>query len=167
MLTRIVFGLSGACLFVAKLAIAAMTLLTVADVVLRMLFRAPVPGTYELVGMLGAIGVAGALPSRARTGVLLRRNGDRALHRSDSDACAACARREVSLHACARRSVSSRHRSDEERVSGHGHPAHAAVDCLRAVNDGTIAVTAVATVQFSELSQGHTSVSPEMADLAV
>ncbi|MCO5100924.1 MAG: TRAP transporter small permease [Burkholderiaceae bacterium] len=71
MLTRTAFRLSSTCLFVAKLAIAAMTLLTVADVVLRMLFRAPVPGTYELVGMLGAIGVAGALPHVQRTGAFI------------------------------------------------------------------------------------------------
>ncbi len=71
MLTRIVFRLSGVCLFVAKLSIATMTLLTVADVVLRMLFSAPVPGTYELVSMLGAIGVAGALPHVQRTGAFI------------------------------------------------------------------------------------------------
>ncbi|MBW7925513.1 MAG: TRAP transporter small permease [Burkholderiaceae bacterium] len=68
---RIAFRLSDACLFVAKLAIGAMTLLTVADVVLRILFRAPVPGTYELVSMLGAVGVAGALPHVQRTGTFI------------------------------------------------------------------------------------------------
>lgn len=55
----------------AKLAIAAMALLTVTDVALRMVWRAPVPGTYELVGMLGAIGVAGALPHVQRTGAFI------------------------------------------------------------------------------------------------
>lgn len=71
MLNRVVFGLSDACLLASKLAVAGMTLLTVTDVVLRMLLRFPVPGTYELVGMLGAVGVAGALPHVQRTGAFI------------------------------------------------------------------------------------------------
>ncbi|MDX9821884.1 MAG: TRAP transporter small permease [Syntrophales bacterium] len=41
-------------------ALVAMMLLTFADVVLRLL-RFPIPGTYELVGFLGAVGVSFAL----------------------------------------------------------------------------------------------------------
>jgi TRAP-type C4-dicarboxylate transport system permease small subunit len=41
-------------------ALVAMMLLTFADVVLRLL-RRPIPGTYELVGFLGAVGVSFAL----------------------------------------------------------------------------------------------------------
>lgn len=45
---------------VAAAAIVAMMLLTVADVVLR-LFRMPIPGTYEVVGFLGAAIIAFSL----------------------------------------------------------------------------------------------------------
>ncbi|MGB4548811.1 MAG: TRAP transporter small permease, partial [Syntrophales bacterium] len=44
----------------AAAAIVAMMLLTVADVVLR-LFRMPIPGTYEMVGFLGAAIIAFSL----------------------------------------------------------------------------------------------------------
>jgi TRAP-type C4-dicarboxylate transport system permease small subunit len=46
--------------WVAAAAIVAMMLLTVADVVLR-LFRMPIPGTYEMVGFLGAAIIAFSL----------------------------------------------------------------------------------------------------------
>ncbi len=65
---RIVLGASQACFVVARLAIAAMALLVTLDVILRMGWRAPIPGAYELVGMFGALAVAGALPHIQRTG---------------------------------------------------------------------------------------------------
>jgi len=71
MLNRVIFGLSDACLLASKLAVVGMTLLTATDVVLRMLIRFPVPGAYELVGMLGAMAVAGALPHVQRTGAFI------------------------------------------------------------------------------------------------
>lgn len=52
-LARILFGIAGA-------AIVAMTLLTTADVVLR-LFRLPIPGTYELVSFFSAVSVSFAM----------------------------------------------------------------------------------------------------------
>jgi len=46
---------------VAAMAIAAMMSLTCADVFLRYFFRKPIPGTYEIVGLLGAVAVSFAL----------------------------------------------------------------------------------------------------------
>lgn len=46
---------------IAGWSLAAMMLLTVADVILR-IFRRPILGTYEIVGLLGAIVVAFAMP---------------------------------------------------------------------------------------------------------
>ena len=46
--------------WIAGTAIVAMMFLTTADVVLR-LFRKPIPGTYELVGFLGAVAVSFAM----------------------------------------------------------------------------------------------------------
>lgn len=45
---------------IAAVAVAAMMLLTCADVILR-LFRFPIPGTYEMVGFLGAVFVSFSL----------------------------------------------------------------------------------------------------------
>lgn len=53
--------LSRVMFWVAGLALVAMMGLTGADVVLR-LFRAPILGTYELVGLLGAVAVGFAIP---------------------------------------------------------------------------------------------------------
>lgn len=53
--------LSRAMFWVAGLALVAMMLLTGADVALR-LFRTPILGTYELVGLLGALAVGFAIP---------------------------------------------------------------------------------------------------------
>lgn len=53
MAARVLFWIAGA-------AIVLMMLLTCADVILR-LFRMPIPGTYELVCYLGALGVAFAM----------------------------------------------------------------------------------------------------------
>ena len=46
--------------WVAAGSVAAMMLLTSADVLLR-LIRRPIPGTYEIVGLLGAVGISFAL----------------------------------------------------------------------------------------------------------
>ncbi|MDY6906322.1 MAG: TRAP transporter small permease [Thermodesulfobacteriota bacterium] len=48
--------------YLSASAVAAMMILTTADVILRF-FRCPIPGTYEIVGFLGAIVVAFALAS--------------------------------------------------------------------------------------------------------
>ncbi|MEA2014483.1 MAG: TRAP transporter small permease [Thermodesulfobacteriota bacterium] len=53
-------SLSSAFNWLAAGFIMAMMLLTCADVILR-LFRYPIPGTYELVGLMGTVGVAFAL----------------------------------------------------------------------------------------------------------
>lgn len=50
---------------IAGAALTISMLLTVGDVILRM-FRRPILGTYELVGLLGAIVVAFALPQTSR-----------------------------------------------------------------------------------------------------
>ena len=62
---RFVAGLSAYFNGIAAAAVAAMMVLTCLDVCLR-LFRHPIPGTYEIVSMLGAIFVSFAL---ARTSV--------------------------------------------------------------------------------------------------
>src|SRR6056297_571502 len=46
--------------YLAALAVMAMMLLTTLDVILRF-FRCPIPGTYEVVGFLGAIVIAFSL----------------------------------------------------------------------------------------------------------
>ncbi len=53
-------NLSNAFNWLAAGAILIMMALTCADVVLR-LFRHPIPGTYEIVGLMGAVGVSFAL----------------------------------------------------------------------------------------------------------
>ncbi|MCK4533970.1 MAG: TRAP transporter small permease [Syntrophobacterales bacterium] len=53
-------NLSSALNWLAAGAIMVMMLLTFADVVLR-LFRHPIPGTYEIVGLMGTVGVSFAL----------------------------------------------------------------------------------------------------------
>ncbi len=53
-------NLSSAFNWMAAGAIMVMMLLTCADVVLR-LFRHPIPGTYEIVGLMGTVGVSFAL----------------------------------------------------------------------------------------------------------
>lgn len=47
---------------VAGLAVVAMILVTCADVVGRNLLKRPLPGAYDMVGLLGAIVITGALP---------------------------------------------------------------------------------------------------------
>lgn len=61
-MTRVLFG-------IAMAALAAMGMLTVVDVALRYAIRMPIPGSYELVSFLGAIGLSLALPHlQARNG---------------------------------------------------------------------------------------------------
>jgi TRAP-type C4-dicarboxylate transport system permease small subunit len=55
-----ILSVTGGLNWMAAAAIAAMMFLTCADVALR-LFRRPIPGTYELVGFLGAIFVSFSL----------------------------------------------------------------------------------------------------------
>lgn len=57
---RAVHGASRVMARLAAVAVVSMMLLTCADVLLRLL-RCPIPGTYELVGFLGAIAVSFAL----------------------------------------------------------------------------------------------------------
>jgi len=47
---------------VAGLAVIAMILVTCADVIGRNLLKRPLPGAYDMVGLLGAIIITGALP---------------------------------------------------------------------------------------------------------
>lgn len=53
-------NLSSAFNWLAAVAVLIMMLITCADVVLRF-FRHPIPGTYEIVGLMGAVGVSFAL----------------------------------------------------------------------------------------------------------
>jgi len=59
-LEKVIHTLTYRCNWIAAGAVVAMMLLTTADVVLR-LFRHPIPGTYELVGLLGAVVIAFSL----------------------------------------------------------------------------------------------------------
>ncbi len=60
-LLKAVFGISRVLNKIAEFALAGMVLLTVADVILRT-GRAPIVGTYEMVGLLGAIIISFAIP---------------------------------------------------------------------------------------------------------
>lgn len=57
---KFVHGIADLFNWVAAAAVAAMMLLTCADVMLR-LFRRPIPGTYEMVGLLGGVFAAFSL----------------------------------------------------------------------------------------------------------
>jgi len=57
---KLISGISEALNRVAAISIAGMMILTCADVILR-LFRFPIPGTYEMVGFLGAVLVSFSL----------------------------------------------------------------------------------------------------------
>lgn len=59
-LFRLVRSLAQALNYLSGLCVLAMMFLTCADVLLR-LFRYPIPGTYEMVGFLGALAVSFAL----------------------------------------------------------------------------------------------------------
>ena len=58
---KVVFGVSKGLNKIAEIALACMILLTVSDVILRT-GRAPIVGTYEMVGLLGAIIISFAIP---------------------------------------------------------------------------------------------------------
>jgi TRAP-type C4-dicarboxylate transport system permease small subunit len=64
-LNKIVTAISRLMFVIAGIALASSMVLTVSDVILRSMKR-PIVGTYELVGMLGAIVVAFALPQTSR-----------------------------------------------------------------------------------------------------
>jgi TRAP-type C4-dicarboxylate transport system permease small subunit len=64
-LSAVVRGLSRFMYVIAGIALAASMFLTVADVILRE-FKVPIVGTYELVGLLGAVVVGFAIPQTSR-----------------------------------------------------------------------------------------------------
>ena len=57
---KVLAALAGRCNRIAALAVMAMMLVTTIDVVLR-LFRRPLPGVYEIVGLLGSLAIAFSL----------------------------------------------------------------------------------------------------------
>ncbi len=57
--------ISGIMYVIAGIALTCMVAITVADVILR-IFRRPIVGTYEIVGLLGAIMVGFAIPQTSR-----------------------------------------------------------------------------------------------------
>ncbi|CAN2040437.1 TRAP transporter small permease [Candidatus Magnetomoraceae bacterium gMMP-15] len=59
-LTKFIFTIAKKFNWVAAASVTAMMLLTCADVILR-IFRCPIPGTYEIVGLLGAVFVSFSL----------------------------------------------------------------------------------------------------------
>ena len=61
----IVGSVSGVMYIIAGIALTAMVAITVADVILRV-FKMPIVGTYEIVGLLGAIMVGFAIPQTSR-----------------------------------------------------------------------------------------------------
>jgi TRAP-type C4-dicarboxylate transport system permease small subunit len=64
-LSAVVRGLSRFMYVIAGIALAGSMFLTVADVILRQ-FKVPIVGTYELVGLLGAVVVGFAIPQTSR-----------------------------------------------------------------------------------------------------
>lgn len=64
-LSAVVRGLSRFMYVIAGIALAGSMFLTVADVILRQ-FKVPIVGTYELVGLLGAVVVGFAVPQTSR-----------------------------------------------------------------------------------------------------
>jgi len=64
-LSSIVRVLSRVMYFIAGVALTSMMFLTVADVILRT-FKRPIVGTYEVVGLLGAVAVGFAIPQTSR-----------------------------------------------------------------------------------------------------
>ncbi len=61
----VIRNVSGAMYVIAGIALSGMVAITVADVILRS-FRTPIVGTYEIVGLLGAIMVGFAIPQTSR-----------------------------------------------------------------------------------------------------
>jgi TRAP-type C4-dicarboxylate transport system permease small subunit len=64
-INSIVGSVSGVMYIIAGVALTSMVALTVADVILR-IFKMPIVGTYEIVGLLGAIMVGFAIPQTSR-----------------------------------------------------------------------------------------------------
>jgi TRAP-type C4-dicarboxylate transport system permease small subunit len=64
-LSAVATGLSRFMYVIAGIALAGSMFLTVADVILRQ-FKVPIVGTYELVGLLGAVVVGFAIPQTSR-----------------------------------------------------------------------------------------------------
>jgi TRAP-type C4-dicarboxylate transport system permease small subunit len=64
-INSIVGSLSGVMYIIAAVALTSMVTITVADVILR-IFKRPIVGTYEIVGLLGAIMVGFAIPQTSR-----------------------------------------------------------------------------------------------------
>jgi TRAP-type C4-dicarboxylate transport system permease small subunit len=64
-LSAVATGLSRFMYVIAGIALASSMFLTVADVILRQ-FKVPIVGTYELVGLLGAVVVGFAIPQTSR-----------------------------------------------------------------------------------------------------
>ncbi|MGB9617487.1 MAG: TRAP transporter small permease [Desulfomonilaceae bacterium] len=65
-LNRIATDISRIMYVIAGVALAGIMFLTVADVILRT-FKRPIVGTYDLVGLLGAVVIGFALPQTSRT----------------------------------------------------------------------------------------------------
>ncbi|PKL38512.1 MAG: TRAP transporter small permease [Spirochaetae bacterium HGW-Spirochaetae-1] len=59
-LTKIIFFVADRANWISALSIALMMVITVIDVILR-LFRCPIPGTYDVVGLLGALTISFSL----------------------------------------------------------------------------------------------------------
>lgn len=85
LLSNVVRALSRFMYSIAGVALTAMMLLTVADVILRFLGR-PIVGTYEVVGLLGAVVIGFAIPqtSRLKGHVLMDFLTDRLPHRAQA-----------------------------------------------------------------------------------
>jgi TRAP-type C4-dicarboxylate transport system permease small subunit len=64
-INSIVGNVSGVMYVIAGIALTFMVAITVADVILR-IFKMPIVGTYEIVGLLGAIMVGFAIPQTSR-----------------------------------------------------------------------------------------------------
>lgn len=64
-IAAVIRNVSGVMYVIAGIALTAMVTITVADVILRV-FKRPIVGTYEIVGLLGAIMVGFAIPQTSR-----------------------------------------------------------------------------------------------------
>ncbi len=59
-LEKVILEIADKANWISAIAVFLMMMLTVLDVILR-LFRSPIPGTYEIVGLLGALAISFAL----------------------------------------------------------------------------------------------------------
>jgi TRAP-type C4-dicarboxylate transport system permease small subunit len=64
-ISAVIRNISGVMYVIAGIALTGMVAITVADVILRV-FKRPIVGTYEIVGLLGAIMVGFAIPQTSR-----------------------------------------------------------------------------------------------------